>query len=215
MPHAHSGHLNIDSRWCSGCRALRSMSCGLIWIIDLQNDTGIHTPNQVEQRLLAEGTDITMYDAAELVAHNLLSACRERRLLEIEDMHRSQQAAGEQPNCTAKERADDDQIVTAVSDLFPTTPVSVHMDHHPPGILSNVMSPQSADAESCIPLDLTMSVGSSDSSTTQLSEFPSRPELTTLDLTGKLSGLPPDHPSLPQLDFWSRVQQLQISIRTP
>lgn len=167
----------------------------------MQKDTSTNTPNQVEQRSLAEGTDITMYDTAELVAHNLLSACRERRLLEIEDMHRSQQVPGEEQNVATRERADDDQIVTAFSDLFPTTPTSAHMDHHARGIMSNVISPQRADADSCIPLDLTMSVGIPDTSTIQLSEFPSRPELTTLDLTGKLSGSPPDHPSLPQLGF--------------
>lgn len=172
----------------------------------------------MEQRfLLAEGTDIAMYDTAELVTHNLLSACRERRLLEIEDMHRSSQQAppGEEQNddhaTTREQRADDDHhiVVTAFSDLFPTTPTtSAHMDHHAPGIImSNVrISPQRAesDADSCtLPLDLTMSVGIPDSSTTQsLSEFPPRPELTTLDLTGKLSGSPPDHPSsLPQLGF--------------
>ena len=143
-----------------------------------------------------------MYDTAELVAHNLLSACRERRLLEIEDMHRSQQAPREEQNEATRERADDDQIVTAFPDLFPTTPTSAHMDHHARGIMSNVISPQRADdADSCIPLDLTMSVGIPDSSTMQLPELSSRPELTTLDLTGKLSGSPPEHPSLPQLDF--------------
>jgi hypothetical protein len=181
----------------------------------LQKDlTSTNTPNQVEQRFLAEDTDL---DTAELVAHNLLSACRERRLLEIQDTHRSSQQApvGEEQNddATRERRADGDHIVTAFSDLlFPTTPTSsAHLDHHHArGIImsSNVMiSPQRADdADSCIlPLDLTMSVGihpDSSSTTTQLPEFPPRPELTTLDLTGKLSGSPPDdHPSLPQLGF--------------